>query len=205
MSMQEFLPPLLAVLGTTLVLWALAWFLRLSADRRREENLVFFQIVLPKKESREEKELGTEQYGKDVKEVIGVMDHLFQSIHGMYCGTLKRLVRGQPFFSFEYAALGGEILFFCVCPRDIAPFLEKQMTSFYPDAILDEVEDYNIFTEKSVVTARTLLATKSFVSVFKMYQQLKSDSLNTITNAFSKLSKEEGAAIQIVMRPVKQG
>ncbi|MBI2524179.1 ATP-binding protein [Candidatus Peregrinibacteria bacterium] len=205
MSMQEFLPPLLAVLGTTLVLWALAWFLRLSADRRREENLVFFQIVLPKKESREEKELGTEQYGKDVKEVIGVMDHLFQSIHGMYCGTLKRLVRGQPFFSFEYAALGGEILFFCVCPRDIAPFLEKQMTSFYPDAILDEVEDYNIFTEKSVVTARTLLAAKSFVSVFKMYQQLKSDSLNTITNAFSKLSKEEGAAIQIVMRPVKQG
>lgn len=203
--MQDLLLILFATIGTALLLCAVGWFLRLFADRKREENLVFFQIILPKKESREEKEIGTEQYGRDVKEVIGVMDHLFQSIHGMYSGTIKRVIRGQPFLSFEYAALGGEILFFCVCPRDIAPFLEKQITSFYPDAILDEVEDYNIFTEQSVMVARTLLAAKSFVSVFKMYPQLKSDSLNTITNAFSKLSKEEGAAIQIVLRPAKNG
>ncbi|OGJ57554.1 hypothetical protein A3H22_01020 [Candidatus Peribacteria bacterium RIFCSPLOWO2_12_FULL_55_15] len=205
MPMQNILFSLVVITGTALALCIVGWFLRLFSDRRREENLVFFQMVLPKKESREEKEVGTEQYGKDVKEVIGVMDHLFQSIHGLYNGTIKRFVSGQPFFSFEYAALGGEILFFCVCPRNIAQFLEKQITSFYPDAILDEVEDYNIFTEQSVMTARTLLASKGYVSVFKMYQQLKSDSLNTITNAFSKLSKEEGAAIQIVMRPVKQG
>lgn len=178
---------------------------RLLADRKREEDLVFLQLLMPKKESREERDAESDQFGKDYKEVIGVMDHLFQSLHGTYSNALSRLFFGQTFFSVEYAALAGEILFFVVCPRRIAALLEKQITSFYPEITINEVEDYNIFTEHSVVTAQSLHPSKPYTAVFKTYQQLKSDPLNAITNAFSKLSSDEGAAIQLVLRPMKQG
>ena len=191
--------------GCVLALLGVAWILRRMQDRRREEDLVFLQLLVPKKESKEEKEAETEQFGKDYKEVIGVMDHLFQSLHGLYNSTFSRFFKGQPFFSVEYAALAGEILFFVVCPRKIAPLIEKQITSFYPDTVIDEVEDYNIFTKESVVVTKVLTPKKPFVSVFKTYQQLKSDPLNAITNAFSKLKSDEGAAIQFVLRPAKQG
>lgn len=180
-------------------------FLRLAHDRRREEDVIFLQLLVPKKDSREEKDSESDQFGRDYKEVIGVMDHLFQSLHSIHNSGLNRLWKGQPFVSLEYAALAGEILFFVVCPRRIAPLVEKQITSFYPDTIIDEVEDYNIFTEKSVVNARTVVASKPYTHVFKTYQQLKSDPLNAITNAFSKLESDEGAAVQFVLRPAGSG
>lgn len=193
---------LIAIVGGA---WCALFTMRLRADRRREEDLVFLQLLVPKKETREEKDADTDQFGKDFKEVIGVMDHLYQSLHGLYNGSLNRHWTGEPFFSVEYAALAGEILFFIVCPRGIAPLIEKQITSFYPETIIDEVEDYNIFTEDSVIAAKSLFASKPFTAVFKTYQQLKSDPLNAITNAFSKLKNDEGAAVQIVLTPAKPG
>lgn len=203
--MSDFLLLIGVVLGIGTALWLAMLLSRRAADKRREEDVVFLQLLVPKKESREEKESDTDQFGKDYKEVIGVMDHLYQSLYGLYNGSMSRHLRGQPFISVEYAALAGEILFFVVCPRSIAPLIEKQITSFYPDTIIDEVEDYNIFTKNSVVAARGLYASKPFTAVFKTYQQLKSDPLNAITNAFSKLKSDEGAAVQIVLRPAHPG
>src|SRR3989344_3961368 len=132
------------------------YLMKLLADWHREEDLVFLQLLVPKKETREEKDSDTDQFGKDYKEVIGVMDHLYQSLHGIYNESLTHTWQGQPFFSVEYAALAGEILFFIVCPRHFAPLIEKQVTSFYPETIIDEVEDYNVFTADSMVAGRSL-------------------------------------------------
>ena len=56
------------------------------------------------------------------------------------------------------------------------------------------------------VTASVALHTKkSFVYPFKTYAHMKSDPYNAITNAFSKLKKDEGAVVQFVVRPVESG
>ena len=109
--------------------------------------MVFLQILVPKKESKEDKETESEKFSsaQDFKEVVGVMDHLYHSLYSIYNTKVSKWYKGQDFFSLEYAALGGEILFFMVCPRSIAHLFEKQLTSFYPDAIIDQVEGYNIF------------------------------------------------------------
>lgn len=199
------------LVGTLLAAYGLGWLvlalMRYRADLKREDDIVFLQVVMPKKESKEDKEVESEQFSasKDFREVIGIMDHLFQSIGGLQNHRLNRLWRGQPFFSVEYAALAGEILFFVVCPRNLAHLVEKQLTSFYSDAIIDEVEDYNIFTRESVTAAEVLVPARKYTSVFKTYEQLKSDPLNTITNAFSKLKVDEGAAVQFVLRPAHHG
>ncbi len=205
--MTDFLAILGVLLALALGAWGCLVFLRWREDHRRERDLVFLQVLSPKKESKEDKEVESEQFstGKDFREVLGVMDHLFQSLHAVYNSRYSRFVRGQHFLSVEYAALAGEILFFVVCPRKIARGVEKLLTSFYPDAIVDEVEDYNIFTPQSMATADILLPSKPWTSVFKTYQHLKSDPLNNITNAFSKLKLDEGAAVQFVLRPAKPG
>jgi hypothetical protein len=195
------------MLCAALAVWAVLIWMQLREDRKRERDLVFLQLLVPKKESKEDKEVESEQFstGKDFREVLGVMDHLFQSLHSLYNNRMNRFLKGQDFISVEYAALAGEILFFIVCPRRIAHLIEKQITAFYPDTIIDEVEDYDIFTESSVATADILVPHHPYTSSFKTYQQLKSDPLNAITNAFSKLKSEEGAAVQFVLRPAKQG
>ncbi len=179
-------------------------FLRHREDHKRERELVFLQILTPKKESKEDKEQESEQFstGKDFKEVLGIMDHLYQTLSSLHDSSIARHWKGSPFISVEYACLAGEILIFVVAPRSVVGIVEKHITSFYPDAVIDEVEDYNIFTKESVTANTYLVPTKSYVYPFKTYAQLKSDPFNAITNAFSKLKKEEGAAVQLVLRPV---
>jgi hypothetical protein len=147
------------MLCAALAVWAVLIWMQLREDRKRERDLVFLQLLVPKKESKEDKEVESEQFstGKDFREVLGVMDHLFQSLHSLYNNRMNRFLKGQDFISVEYAALAGEILFFIVCPRRIAHLIEKQITAFYPDTIIDEVEDYDIFTESSVATADILV------------------------------------------------
>lgn len=201
----------LTLIGILLLIAAGVWgglaFMRYLADRKRERQLVFLQVLMPKKESKEDKEQESEQFstGKDFKEVLGIMDHLYQTLSSLKTGGIKRYWKGSPFFSVEYAALAGEILTFIVAPRSIIPLIEKQITSFYPDAVVDQVEDYNIFTKNSVTASTYLVPSKDFVLPFKTYSQLKSDPLNAITNAFSKLKKDEGAAVQLVLRSEKSG
>ena len=188
--------------------WGILELLHHIADHHREREFVFLQILMPRKESKADKEVESEQFstGKSFKDVVGVMDHLFQSLYGIYDShKIRRLFFGQPHFTIEYAALAGEILFFFVVPRRHLPFIERQITSFYPDAIIDEVEDYNIFTPESVTASSYLVPTRAPYYPIKTYETLKSDPLNAITNAFSKLSKDEGAAVQIVLRPEHAG
>ncbi|MEI8229986.1 MAG: type IV secretion system DNA-binding domain-containing protein [Candidatus Peregrinibacteria bacterium] len=185
------------------VLWALRFF----ADRQREMDLIFLRILVPKKDSKEDKERDSEKYssGQDFKEVLGVMDHLYQSLFSLYNSKVSRYWKGQPFLSMEYAALAGEILFFVICPRKNAHVIEKQLTSFYPDVVIDQMEDYDIFTDQSVVAATILLPKMNYSFSFRGYQEQKSDPLNAITNAFSKLDTSEGAAVQFIIRPSNPG
>ena len=203
------------------ILFALIGFLLLTAgcgylvllarhiwiDRKKSDSMVFLQLLVPIKESKEEKDTESERFstGQDFKEVVGVMEHLYTSMYSLYNSNSSRFWNPQHYFSVEYAALAGEILFFVVCPKSIAGAIEKQITSFYPDTIIDVVEDYNIFTDQSVATAQVLLPQKHHAAAFRTYQNHKSDPLSTITNAFSKLSTTEGAAVQMVLRPVAQG
>jgi hypothetical protein len=187
---------------------ALILLSRILADRRRMRQLVFLQILMPKKEGKDDKEKASEEFstGKTFKDVVGVMDHLFNSLYSIYDShKIRRFFSAQPFFSVEYAALDGEILFYFVVPRPLVSMVEKQVTSFYPDAVIDEVEDYNIFTKESHTSSTYLLPTRPCYFPLKTYETLKSDPLNAITNAFSKLEKDEGAAVQIILRPKKSG
>ena len=205
--MQNLLISILALLSTASVVFGILWMLRMRADKKRERDLVFLQILMPKKESKEDKEAESEQFssGKTFKEVLGITDHMFQTLASLQISGIQSWWKGSHFFSLEYASLAGEILTFIVAPRSIVPLIEKQVTSFYPDAVIDMVEDYNIFTKDSVSSCAYLVPTSTFVLPFKTYEQLKSDAYNSITNAFSKLRKEEGAAVQFVVRPMKSG
>ena len=207
MTSMDAIDVLIGILATGITVFLGLWVSRRMYDLKREEEMVFLQLLVPKKEGKEDKETTSEQFstGQDFKEVLGVMDHLYTSLYGIYNTRLSRFWRGHDFLSFEYAALGGEILFFIVCPRRLVHLVEKQVTSFYPDTIINEVEDYNIFTADSHIAADSMLPAQDYSYSFKTYQELKSDPLNAITNAFSKLKNDEGAAIQFVICPAAPG
>ncbi|MBU0668222.1 type IV secretory system conjugative DNA transfer family protein, partial [Patescibacteria group bacterium] len=139
------------------------------------------------------------------KEAVGVAAHMFESLHSIYRSKIKYYFIGQDFFSLEYAAIDNQINFYVVAPKGLKSLIEKQITAFYPDAYVEQVQDYSIFKENSKVAATTLQLSKDYIYPIKTYEHLNSDPLNNITNALSKLGFDDGAAIQLVVRPKKDG
>ena len=190
------------------VIFALIKYLRYRANLNRSFNMVFLNIKVPRKESKDDREVEGEQFSqqKDFKEIsCGVMAQFYEALHSLYKGDFSRLFTSQEFLSFEYAVLEGQVNFFAVCPRSLVAILEKQLTAFYPDAHIEQVEDYNIFQPDSKVVSSYMTTARPYHFPIHTYGTMTADPLNTIVNSLSKISENEGAAIQVMVRPKAQG
>ncbi len=199
---------LLVIVGILVVAFLLIWLqIRLKRNLERSLTMTFLRISVPIKDSKEDRERETEQYstGKTFKETTDVMTHLFEALHSVYRDDYKYILFGQEFFSCEYVILDGQLQFFFVVPRHLKSLITKQVTGFYSDVFVEEVEDYNIFRQGYKATGMYIRLHRESMYPIRTYQFLGSDPFNNITNTLSKIGKDEGAAIQIMLRPLPDG
>jgi len=165
-------------------------------------NMVFLRVQMTKKETREEQEQEQREGAKDFKEAIGIMAQLFDSMHSIYSGKWKNKFIGEQFLSLEYVVQENQIYFYVVIPNDLRLLAEKQITGFFPEAYVEQVEEYNIFQPECQTVAKAFTLKKNYMYPLKSVQRLNNDPINNLTNALSKLRFNDGAVIQIMIRPV---
>ncbi len=198
-------PILLTIALICFIIWGIVFLMRRTSDFSRTINFVFLRVMIPKKESKEDLERDRDQ-NAEIRRVIGVAEHFFATLHGIRAGDLGAFFKNEDFLSLEYIATDGEIELFVGCPRNIKEVIEKQITTFYPDAVVEELEAPQVFHENTKQATGYLAADKKFWYPFKTYQKFESaDPVNNIINALSSASDEKGnsAAVQIMVRPVK--
>ena len=181
------------------------FLLRKESDFMRTISFVFIRVLIPKKESKEDYEKERDQTS-EIRKVLGVAEHFFTTLHGIYAGGLRSFFRNQDFMSLEYIATDGQVELYIGCPRDLKELIEKQITTFYPDAVVEETDAPQIFHEHTHQATGYLTASKDFWYPIKTYQKFESaDPANNIYNALSNASDEHGnsAAVQFMIRPVK--
>lgn len=161
-------------------------------------KLQALKIILPK-------HLESSGEHRDPKDLIGVMEPLFASLHHFYLSSFKHTFwYGQPTFSFEITAHHGEIFFYVVAPVLYIEQVERQIHAQYPDAHIETAFDHDIFLEKegeSAVGSLQLLRPRIFP--IRTYKYVENDPLNAIANSLSKVNNG-GATIQILVQPTDQ-
>lgn len=114
--------------------------------------------------------------------------------------SLSRWLHGRSDqFSFEIFSKNNRIGFYVVAPPEGSRFLEQQIHAHYPDAVIEEVDDYNPFTPNFQTSAAYLRTIRPFIFPIKTYQKIEVDPLNSIINALSKLEKDESLVVQYVV------
>lgn len=158
-----------------------------------------FLVKLPKEKPGDNQQADSVQ---NIKEEIAKGETIFASIGGLKAqrGIAARLLGRNDHFSFELVANKGRIAFFMVSPKNMSRYLEQQIHAYYPEASIEEIEDYNVFNPKGEIVAATLKTKKSFVFPIKTYQKMEVDPLNSIINIISKLKSDESLSIQYVVR-----
>lgn len=180
-------------------------WLRKKNDFQRSLDFVFLQVLIPKKESKEDQDRERDQTS-DMHKVVSVADHFFQTLYGIHSSDMNRLWKNQDFLSLEYIATDGEITFYIGCPRELKPVIEKQITSFYPEAVVEETVSPKIFHENTHQITGYLTGQKNFRYPIKTFKKFEAaDPVNNILNSLSNASDEAGnsAAVQIMIRPAK--
>ncbi|MFH0838496.1 MAG: DUF87 domain-containing protein [Patescibacteria group bacterium] len=201
----------LQFLGIIIVLGLIGYLtvrqIRSGYDRKRSLSMVFLRVTVPVKDSKEDRERESEQFssGKSHKEVNDVMTHFFEAIHSIYNGYAINLIKAEDFFSCEYVVLEGQMQFFLVMPSHLKSLFDKQITAFYPDVFVEQVGDYSIFRQGYKAFGRCMRLSKPSMFPIRTYQFLGSDPFNNIANALSKIELDEGAAVQVMLRPLGDG
>jgi len=158
-----------------------------------------FLVRLPKEKPGD---AGKDYHVQDFREEISKAEILFASIGGLRAqrGWQAWLLGRDDHFSFEIVANKKKILFYVVAPENSARYLEQQVHAHYPEAIIEEVDDYNIFHQQASIMGGTLRTTRKYFFPIKTYQKQEADVMNSLINVMSKLDEKEGMAIQYVVR-----
>lgn len=150
------------------------------------------------------------QGGEAWKEEIGAMEQLLASLSKIKISQsfFTNLFYDTPCVSFEIAnpSNSEEIFFYVAIPKKFRDTIEKQIHSYFPNAAIEKISDYTIFSPGSYTSSAVLELKNKFALPIKTYNGMSVDPLNEISNSLSKFKTEqEGAAIQLVIAPAKKG
>ncbi|MCH8518987.1 type IV secretion system DNA-binding domain-containing protein [Candidatus Gracilibacteria bacterium] len=175
------------------------YFVRKYLEHKKALGLAFLRVTLPKKDSDLDQKKETT---KDFKEMVSLMEQLLASLKSLYSQKILRKILGQETMSLEYITHENEIFFYVVCQKFSKKLIEKQINSFYTDAVIEETREVNIFEKQKYFASTYIHTAKSFAYPIKTYQKLESDPINNITNAFSKLDENQSGSLQIILKPI---
>ena len=189
------------------LLWGICKLHRKYWAYQQSLDFVFLFVRTPKKDSKEDYERERDQT-QEIRRVIGVGRQFLDSLYGLTSSNLKNRWLGQKFVSLEWIAHNNQIYFVIGCPQSVVSFVEKQITSLYPEAVIEQSTLPKMFQPDHEVVTGYLTASRSEEYPFVAYDQFESsDPVNNILNALAGSSDEEGrsAGIQLMIRPRRNG
>lgn len=165
----------------------------------RSLNMIVLQVSVPKEINKQEQDSAENQ-----KEYISVMEQLFASLSNIREEMFKKIVYGPFYISFEIATPidSNEIFFYVSVPKKFQLIIEKQIHGFYQDAEIKRINDYNIFVPNGGSAASYMTLDKRDIFPIKTYRHLENDPIANITSALSKIPIGEGAALQVIVKPI---
>lgn len=95
---------------------------------------------------------------RDIERSPRTMEQVFAALHGIWSSPnyIDKYVKGrwyQSFVSFEIQGVNGEMHFYIRCERKFRNFIESLIYSQYPEAEIQEVEDYTQSVPKNTPNA----------------------------------------------------
>lgn len=166
-------------------------------------DMTLFLVVMPKYELKKEELMKTEE-----KSLISQMEQIYTNfLYLKKPGFFEKVFKGSPRITFEIASQigGSDISFYVAVPKFLETAFEKYVQGVYPRALVEKIpQDYTIFEPAGNTAGSFLRLSEPAIFPINTYQNLEKDPLAAITNTLSKIAPDEGAAIQMIIRPLPQ-
>lgn len=145
---------------------------------------------------------------------IDAAEQMFTSFASLRKSGRFSFLNPQPSLSFEIVGLPEDIRFYVNTPNKIKDFVEKQINGAYPEAEIIEVDgdktakeghavgnEYNIFSSEGKVAFTSIKLKNYDYMPIKVFKDLPTDPLSSLTSVLAKMGQGEGAAMQVMVSP----
>lgn len=176
--------------------------LREQKNFERGLKMVPMLIHLPPRSS--DVDIGSRDERDVIDETTSKAETLYDIIASTVQKGFKSTFYGQRHFSFEIVGDKGFVYFYVAVPVALVEIVQQAILSSYPDARLEEVMEHNIFSPTGGshgTVGGELILKEDPAHPIATYQELKRDTMQALLNALSTLEKDDGAGLQILMRP----
>lgn len=195
--------------GTALIIIVFSQYKRtLREAKNYERGLKMVPMFIHLPPSSEDIERGGRDERDLTDEVLSEAQVMYNIIASTATKGFKNKIYGQRHISFEIVAKGGLVHYYAVVPIVLVDVIKQAVAAAYPSARLEEVTEHNIFSQAgkmSGVIGGEFTLKKKFVYPIATYQETKRDAARALLNALSAATREDGVAIQFLIRPAQEG
>jgi hypothetical protein len=161
--------------------------------------MVLFLVMMPKNPQKKEGEPQA-----DEKLIISQMEQVLSNFLFL---KKPKAFQDPPCVSFEIASQigGSDISFYVAVPKYLDSVFEKYVQGVYPNAVVDKIkDDYTIFEPQGAYAGAYFKLSQDPLFPISTYHTLEKDPLALVTNTLSKISANEGGAVQVIIRPLSK-
>lgn len=142
------------------------------------------------------------------EEILSQGQVMYNIIASTATKGFKSRIYGQRHLSFEILSHKGLVHYYTVVPSVLEDVVRQAIAAAYPSARLEEVAEHNIFSQVGKMSGTIggeFTLKKDFVYPIATYQETKRDAARALLNALSAAGREDGVAIQLMLRPAQEG
>lgn len=197
------------VLGSSVGLFVFSQYrktLREAKNYERGLKMVPMLIHLPP--SSDDIETGGRDARDLTEEILSQAQVMYNIIASTATKGFKSKIYGQRHLSFEIVANEGLVHYYTVVPSVLIDVVRQAIAAAYPSARLEEVTEHNIFSQVGKMSGTIggeFTLKKNFVYPIATFKESKRDASRALLNALSAAGREDGVAIQLMLRPARDG
>lgn len=192
-SLLQNLTIVLFALVAALLAGALTWlamyiYIIMTRLKKREKlsmEMVTLEVKMP----------------KDNEVKIDAAEQMFSSFSSLAKSGFFSFLEVDDVVAFEIVGKKTDIRFYVSSPTKIVDLVEKIIYGYYPQSEIKKVDEPNIFSQDGKVSYASMITKGASYMPIKSYKDLPTDSLNTMISELSRMDDDEGAMIQILIRP----
>lgn len=180
----------------------------LTEQKNFERGLKMVPLYIHLPPTSEDTDVGS----RDIRDVTDENISKAEIVYNIMASTLQKGFKskfyGQRHISLEIVGENGFIHFYVAVPVALVDVVKQAVVSAYPSARLEEAHEPNIFSSVGRITSTLggeLTLKENYAYPVATYQDIKRDPMLSLLNSLSTLDKEDGAAIQVLMRPADSG
>ena len=192
-----------------LFLYVAFWqYRRITREAKNyERGLKAVPLLIHLPPSSDDIEVGSRDVRDVTDETISQAQIMYNIIASTATKGFKTKVYGQRHLTFEVVATKGLIHYYVVVPVVLVDVVKQAVVAAYPSATLEEAEEHNIFNQVGKISGTIggeFTLKREFSYPIATYQDTKRDAMQAILSALAVVTQDDGAAIQVLLRPANE-